>query len=124
LLRNGFRNICERGRKFAATWSLRSRMRVTQRSVLGALEARFPMLRAAPSATRLPGSADRSCGSSPAKRICPISRRMLRFPTTVASGAEPFVILGATAAVRLLGFTDLGYRSNDANTTDTRVWIS
>ena len=54
---------------------------VTQRSVLDALEARYPMLRGTIRDHVTPDSAGRSCGSSPASRICPTSRRTPRCPT-------------------------------------------
>ena len=53
---------------------------VTQRSVLDALEARYPMLRGA---IREHGTLQRRpfCASSPAKRISPTSRQTLRYPS-------------------------------------------
>ena len=52
---------------------------VTQRSVLDALEARFPMLRG-PSATMRPSGDGRSSGSLPANRISPTRRTIDRCP--------------------------------------------
>ena len=49
------------------------------------------------SATRSRSSAGRSCGSSPARRICPTSRRTRRCRSAVATGAEPFLVVGAMA---------------------------
>ena len=61
---------------------------VTQRSVLDALEARYPMLRGT-SATRSPGSGGRSCASSPASGICRTNRRRPACPTrSCACGAK------------------------------------
>ena len=52
---------------------------MTQRSVLDALEARFPMLRG-PSVTMRPSGDGRSSGSLPANRISPTSRTIDRCP--------------------------------------------
>ena len=50
---------------------------VTQRSVLDALETRYPMLRGT-IRDHVTKSAARSCGSSPAARIYPTNRRTRR----------------------------------------------
>ena len=52
---------------------------MTQRSVLDALEARYPMLRGT-IRDQVTSSAGRSYGSSPAQRICRTNRRTLRCP--------------------------------------------
>ncbi len=52
---------------------------VTQRSVLDALEANYPMLRG-PFVIRSRGSAGHFCASSPAKKIGPMSRQTHRCP--------------------------------------------
>ena len=69
----------------------------TQRAVLDALEARYPMLRGTLPRPRAPASAGRSCGSSPARRTCRTSRRTPRCPDAVAHGTEPFLVVGAMA---------------------------
>ena len=53
---------------------------VTQRSVLDALEAQYPML-AAPFAITSPNSGVHFCASSPARKISRTSRPTLRCPT-------------------------------------------
>ncbi len=69
---------------------------VTQRSVLDALEARYPMLRGT---IRDHGraSAGRSCGSSPASEDLSHESPDAPLPDAVATGAEPFLIVGAIA---------------------------
>ena len=58
-----------------------------------------PLIRrcAGRSATTARSAVGRSCGSSPASRTCPTSRRMPRCPVAVASGLEPFLVVGAIA---------------------------
>ena len=71
--------------------------RSTQRSVLDALEARYPMLRGT--------IRDHVTQTAPAvravlrlrARTCPTSRPTTPLPDAVASGAEPFLIVGAMA---------------------------
>lgn len=60
---------------------------VTLRSVLDALETAYPVLRAAPSATRPRSGGDRSCGSSRADRISLTSRPT--FPSPRQSQRAP-----------------------------------
>ena len=68
----------------------------TQRSVLDALEARYPMLRGTirDHVTQLRRA---SCASTLAKKTFPTNRRTLPLPEKVKSGAEPFWIVGAIA---------------------------
>ena len=70
---------------------------VTQRSVLDALEARYPMLRGTIRDHVTNQAPSRSCASSPASRISPMSRRTHPLPDAVATGAEPLLIVGAMA---------------------------
>ena len=51
---------------------------ITQRSVLDALEASYPMLRGTIRDQSTHRSVERSCGSSPARKTCPTSRRTPR----------------------------------------------
>ena len=61
---------------------------VTQRSVLDALEARYPMFVVPFATLHTPNSVGRSCGSSPAKKVSPQSRQHAPpYPDVVASGA-------------------------------------
>lgn len=63
------------GAAFTARLSWRLRPRVTQRSVVDALEGKYPMLRGT-----IRDHRDHSCGSSPASGIRPLSRRTPHFP--------------------------------------------
>ena len=65
--------------------------------VIDALEARYPDAAAARSATTAPASGAPSCASLPASRTCPTIRLDAPLPDAVASGKEPFLIVGAIA---------------------------
>ncbi len=69
---------------------------VTQRSVLDALEARY-LCSPEPFATMKLNSAGRFCGFLPAEKICPLSHRYTPLPDKIASGEEPFLVIGAIA---------------------------
>ena len=69
---------------------------VTQRSVLDALEARYPDAARHDPRSRHAASAGRSCASSPASRTLHESPDT-PLPEAVASGKEPLVVLGAIA---------------------------
>ncbi len=87
---------------------------VTVRAILDAIEARFPQLRgticdhgsSTPGSSGLgrvgrrsarPGSAGRSCASSPARRTGRTRRSDDPLPAAVAAGREPFLVVGAMA---------------------------
>ena len=74
----------------------RSRGPATQRSVLDALEARYPMLRGT-IRDHVTGSAGPSCASSPASEDLSHEPPDAPLPDAIASGAEPFLIVGAIA---------------------------
>ena len=62
------------------------------RSVLDALEARYPMLRGTIRDHGTLQAPRRSCVSSRAKRICRTNRRIRRLPEAVVGGKEPFLV--------------------------------
>ena len=69
----------------------------TQRSVLDALEASYPVLEGHDPRPRDPEAPRRSSGSSPARRTCRTSSPDEPLPEAVARGAEPFFVVGAMA---------------------------
>ena len=70
---------------------------VTQRSVLDALESRYPMLRGSHPRPRHATSVAPFCASSPARTTFPTSHPTPHSPTPSPSGKEPFIVIGAIA---------------------------
>jgi sulfur-carrier protein len=69
----------------------------TQRSVLDALEDTLPHAARNDSRSGHARSGVLSCASSPVSRICLTSLPDAPLPDAVASGKEPFIVIGAIA---------------------------
>ena len=84
----------------------------TQRSVLDALEARYPMLSRNDPRPRARRSADRFCGFSPASKICRTTRLMLRCPKPSPRERSPFWSWGPSLGAKGWSFSLLPPRSH------------
>ena len=69
----------------------------TQRSLIDALEAGYPVLLRNDPRPCHAEAARRSCASSLARRTSPTSPRTRPLPDAVLNGAEPFFVIGAMA---------------------------